>query len=359
MTSNTRFRVSMDSVHGSRLNDPNNIAAADTYWKTYHDKLNPLKPAAYHGDCQFPQITAGGLQDSLDHGRNLYAVYGNKLGFLPQKYNLSSVRFRVTSNVITSQVAGAVTRGMFPHAESIPLFNQYSSIDSLEPSYSCPLANDIRSKITNSELWKKHLEVSKDLAARLDAISGVDPNDAGWHNNWDHYFDSFSSKMCHGIPLPCSVDDPTKCVATEDVEQVLRWGQWEYSYLYRDVQETLDYGRLRMGVFLSELVGHLSKPDVKYRHNIGHDGSISLLLAALQVDEMVWPGLGAEVVVELWKKRGGREKGSVRVLWGGKVMTSSALGKMDMIPLETFTDYLTAVAGVGAGEAVKLCGYEK
>jgi acid phosphatase len=349
----------MDSVHGVRFNERNNIAAVDTYWKTYNDELNPLKPEAYRGDCQFPQITAEGLKDSLDHGRDLYAVYGHKLGFLPRKYNASSVLFRVTSNVITSQVAGALTRGMFPHVDSIPLLQQYSDIDSLEPSYSCQLANDIRRNITNSELWKKHLEVSKDLAARLDAISGVDPEDPGWHSNWDHYFDSFTSRMCHGIPLPCSVKDPTKCVAAEDVEQVFRWGQWEYSYLYRDMEETLDYARLRVGVFLTELVGHLNRPDVKYRHNIGHDGSISLLLATLQVDEMVWPGMGAEVVVELWRKRSDHEKDFVRVLWGGKVMTSSALGKIDMISLEAFTEYLTALTGVGASEVVKLCGYEK
>lgn len=354
MDSDTRYRVSMDS---------GNINAANTRWKTYQDPLNPLRREGYHGDCQFPQITAGGLQDSLEHGRDLYAVYGLRLGL-----TLNTVRFRVTNNVITSQVAGAVVRGMFPHGSPPPveLRVQYADSDSLEPSYTCPAAGDTRRNTTASRTWMDHLEASRELFARLDAMSDVNPTDPGWHNSLDHYFDSFTSRMCHGMPLPCSVSGSKRCVSREDVDQVLRWGQWEYSFLYRDAPQSLDYARMRMGVFLAELVGHLSLPgNVKYRHNVGHDGSISLLLSALQVEEMVWPGLGAEIAVELWHERagsGGGQSGGgrfVRVLWGGKVMpSSSALGRLDMIPLGVFVEYLTALSGTGASEVMKLCGYE-
>jgi 2-phosphoxylose phosphatase len=41
---------------------------------------------------------------------------------------------------------------------------------------------------------------------------------------------------------------------------------------------------------------------VVYRHNVAHDGSISRLLSVLQSDVMVWPGMGSEVVFELYKK---------------------------------------------------------
>ena len=44
------------------------------------------------------------------------------------------------------------------------------------------------------------------------------------------------------------------------------------------------------------------KGSVIYRHNVAHDGSISRLLSILQLDIMVWPGMGSEVVFELYKK---------------------------------------------------------
>jgi hypothetical protein len=70
------------------------------------------------GTCQFPQITAGGLDDSWQHGKDLYGVYHDLLGFLPDD---SDVTFRVTQNVITSEVAGMVINGMFGTEGEFPL----------------------------------------------------------------------------------------------------------------------------------------------------------------------------------------------------------------------------------------------
>lgn len=51
---------------------------------------------------------------------------------------------------------------------------------------------------------------------------------------------------------------------------------------------------------------------------------------------MVWPGMGSEVIFELWKKSSAHY---VRVLWGGKPMkTSTPLGTLDMIPVQDFFD---------------------
>jgi acid phosphatase len=70
------------------------------------------------GTCQFPQITAGGLDDSWQHGKDLYGVYHDLLRFLPDD---SEVTFRVTQNVITSEVAGMVINGMFGTEAEFPL----------------------------------------------------------------------------------------------------------------------------------------------------------------------------------------------------------------------------------------------
>ncbi len=87
----------------------------------------------FNSTCQFPQITAGGLEDSWQHGRvrcedgesrwvwlmrsrqDLAAVYQDKLEFVSSTLNDSEVTFRVTNNEITSQVLGALVVGLFPN----------------------------------------------------------------------------------------------------------------------------------------------------------------------------------------------------------------------------------------------------
>ena len=94
--------------------------SAHSYWQGYISPTNPFIPTGFLGTCQFPQITAEGLDDSWQHGQDLYGVYHGLLGFLPDNAN-EMVSFRVTQNVITSQVAGMVLNGMFNTEADIPL----------------------------------------------------------------------------------------------------------------------------------------------------------------------------------------------------------------------------------------------
>lgn len=122
---------------------------------------------------------------------------------------------------------------------------------------------------------------------------------------------------------------------------------------YRGASNSLAASTASYGVWVGELASHLraaSKGDLSmvYRHNVGHDGSISPLLSILQIEEMVWPGMGAEVLFELYEKAGGGW--FVRVLWGGQVLRSSSptLGKMDMVPLERVLAYFDGLVGLHA-----------
>lgn len=71
---------------------------------------------------------------------------------------------------------------------------------------------------------------------------------------------------------------------------------------------------------------------------------------------MVWPGMGAEVVFEIYKRQFSptQTKRYVRVLWGGKVLRSSnpTLGVMDMLDLDLFLGYLDHL---GVNNVVTLC----
>lgn len=175
----------------------------------------------------------------------------------------------------------------------------------------------------------------------------------GWHVSFDHYYDNMSAKQCHGKSLPCNVNATSECVSQDLANTVYRLGNWEYSYLYRDAPNSTSYAALRYGAWVLELKGHLQakvngSSQMKYVHNIAHDGSIAPLLGFLQVVDMVWPGMGSEIVFELYLKQNHARSYYIRVLWGGQPMkTSTPMGVLDMVPLDTFFAYVDEMVGLG------------
>ncbi|KAK7537285.1 histidine acid phosphatase-like protein [Phyllosticta citribraziliensis] len=408
--------------HAQPLNPPGNVSAP-TYWSVYTSPSNPFAPTSgFNGSCQFPQITRGGLDDAFQHGLDLWSVYGELLSFLEPQTAREQSAFRVTNNVITSQVSSMLIPGFFANASSpaaaaaqqqanVPLHIQPATIDSLEPAYTCSAATALAAlygvgSAAPSSNWTAHLAASSPLFAALDAISGVNASSAAWHQSWDHYFDSLSARLCHAKPLPCRTGAPTDCVSQAQADAVFRLGMWEYGYLYRGAVESLAYAVGGFGVWLGELAASLrgvvdadGGQRVRFRHNTAHDGSMARLLALLQVDEMVWPGMGAEVVFELYAKNVSvpvesassstssstappssadadanakdeprafplfssqptttTKKYFLRVLWNGQVLRSShpALGKLDMVHADAVLAYFDEL---GTGAKVKeLCG---
>ena len=329
----------------------------------YTTPVNPFPPEGFNGSCQFPQISGEGLQDSRQHGKDLFSVYHGMLNFLPASMDKSKISYRVTNNVITSQVAGQVIEGMFPSTKSQPLsvFIQPDSIDSLEPTYTCAASSSLMSTYgvgSTAANWTAHLNASAALFNKLDTVSGVNRTDPDWHQWFDHYFDNLSARLCHQKPLPCNASNG-QCISSADAAAVFRRGEYEYSFLWRDSPSSLAAATGIYGVYVAELAANLrgvvaGTNAMMYRHNIAHDGSVSPLLAILQVDVMVWPGMGAEVVFELYRKSG---CWYVRVLWGGQVLRSSnpSLGVMNMLPVATLLGYFDGLAGVNASKIPGLC----
>ncbi|KAI1104841.1 phosphoglycerate mutase-like protein [Jackrogersella minutella] len=366
---------------------------AEGFWKGYISPINPYTPSGWIGTCQFPQITSAGLDDSWVHGRDLYEVYHDLLRFLPGRGQdwRTKIAYRVTNNVITSQVAGMLINGMWGATESVPLMIQGVGVDSLEPQYSCSAGSNLFNAIKSSSnaAWKDHLSAAANLFSTLDNISGVPPSDSGFHASFDHYFDNLSARQCHAKPLPCRLEDgvnSTECADQTTANAVYRMGQWEYSQMYRDAPTSLSASSAAYGVWIAELSQNLRNAIAGnegpiYLHNIAHDGSVSRVLSILQADVMVWPGMGSEVVFELYQRNGyattflepsptASVRASetqvkqtntggffVRVLFGGKPLKSSnpSLGSLDMIPAETLLGYFDGLVGVNASLIVGKC----
>jgi hypothetical protein len=329
----------------------------------FTDPTNPFSQTGFNGSCQFPQITRQGLDDSWQHGKDLYGVYHDLLRFLPAHIS-DKVTYRVTNNVITSQVAGMVVNGMYAPKKNVPLQIQPTNVDSLEPQYSCPAASALSSSYgvgSKAANWTTHLTAAKPLFDSLDSISSVPTDSVDWHKSFDHYYDNLSARQCHAKPLPCAINNPRACVTQAQADTVYRLGQYEYSFLYRDAPQSLRASVGSYGVFLAELAQHIrdavaGKSPVIYRHNVAHDGSVSRLLSILQIEQMVWVGMGSEVVFEVYRKKEG-EKRYLRILWGGQVLRSSnpSLGKVDMLDVDVFLAYVDGLVGKRADKVVSFC----
>lgn len=298
------------------------------FWDTYVDNDNPF--AALNSTCQFPQITEGGLLDAIAHGTDLARVYRDKLGFLPVAPD-NSTQFFATTNVISSHTLLAVMLGEFPWLNGSHVVNvQEKLLDYLEPAFLCPGGDTVKKNITTLLLWARHLQKSQGLYERLDHVTGVDPLDAGWHSSFDHYFDSLLHRVCHGLPFPTGIK-------YKEVQQVFHNGHWEYNNTYRGSSEAARLSLAKYGVFVGKLSRNLAakaanQSEVAYRHSVAHDGSVAPLLGILGAQEILWPGMGAEVVFEMWLKAG---ELFVRVLYGGEVLKTEG-GALDMVPLPRF-----------------------
>ncbi|KAH8726829.1 cytochrome P450 [Phaeosphaeriaceae sp. PMI808] len=340
--------------------------SAKTYWSVYTNDVNPFSQSGFKGSCQFPQITREGLDDSWQHGKDLFGVYHDLLGFLPDDMT-EKVSYRVTNNQITSQVAGMVVNGMYGPDNSAPLRIQPTAVDSLEPQYSCPKASSLYSSYgvgSTESKWTAHLTAAKSLFNSLDTISGIPIDSTDWHKSFDHYYDNLSARQCHAKPLPCNINDKNACVTQKQADTVYRLGQHEYSFIHRDSPQSLQAAVGSYGVFLAELAQNIrdassGKSPIIYRHNVAHDGSVSRLLSILQVEQMVWVGMGSEVVFEIYSKSGYGDDGKkyIRILWGGQVLKSSSptLGEVDMLDLDVFLGYLDGLVGQKAANVVAFC----
>lgn len=273
----------------------------------------------------YPSITTGGKIDSKQHGVDLYELYHDVLGFLPDDYDEDLVRWRITNNNITQQVFDSLIKGMYPNDN---ISAELRAVDNLEPNIACSQADDIKAAIRSTPLW--YQETNMTIYSELSELDGI--NKTGYPGFWgsiDHFFDNLSSKTCAGDAIN---------VTTEQFETVMKLGHWEYDYNYYAHPDATDYGKYRYGNFTTELANNLQDVidggrSVKYQHNIAHDGSISGLTAVLSefidLGFFQWPGMGSEYVFELYKSQG---QYYLRILYGGV--------ERKFVPAQQFFDYL-------------------
>ncbi|KAF8588877.1 phosphoglycerate mutase-like protein [Ramaria rubella] len=325
----------LESTYGSLQG--NNGQSAHIFHETVISPTHPFLSQMWNGSCDEGQLTAEGLQDAIAHGKDFASVYIDKLGFL-KNVNKDDIWVRTSTEDRTYQVAGGMLYGM-DHSVDGQVFkvhNQPATIDSLVPSYSCPNADAIRAQYQSVPAWNDHLEQNADLQNRLVNTLGTGGLSA-WSSWYDHYFDTFTSRTCHGHPLPCN--STGACVATEDAVKVFAIGDFEYNYIWKAAQNASIYNSLTFGVMFQELSENFvafknDQENFKLRLYVAHDGSMIRLASGLGIQgPLRWPALGSEFIFEVWKTQ--EQSLFVRVLHEG----TPAVG-LEWLPLDSFITLL-------------------
>ncbi|KAL5354971.1 histidine phosphatase superfamily [Aspergillus floccosus] len=319
-------------------------ASVPVYGQAYTDPSNPFLTSYVNGTCQYPQLTLGGLLDGYQHGRDLWTVYGDKLGLFPATPDEENrkVWFRSSSSAITQDTASGVLRGIWPdHQASIPLHQQAAGIDTVNKGFPCPAQDTILSAIQSTPEWNEHLAVTEQLRNQLvDMFDAGD--DASWTSTFDHFCDNFQARLCNGYELPCRVGDDATCVTREQADEVFRAGDWEWNYWWRHNANATRYIQLVEGMFIGEIVRKLEAVErgtssVVYSHNFVHDGDVGPLLGALGIRALRWPGMASNIAFEVWETS--TSEFYARVLYSGHPV-NTVHGVLDWIPLSALMDIL-------------------
>ncbi|KAJ5675182.1 uncharacterized protein N7477_005116 [Penicillium maclennaniae] len=312
------------------------------YAQTYQDPTNPFTPGV-NGTCQYPQITIGGVQDGFQHGKDLWAVYGNKLGIIPKKPN-NRVWFRSSDSALTQASAGAVLRGVWPDYEgALPLHQMVASVDTVNEGYSCNAVSSTLSELESTTEWKEHLTVTADLRSKLGSMLGA--TSSSWQNTFDHFSDNFQARLCNGYNLPCSTSNSSACVTIDMAEEVFRAGDWEWNYYWRTNEYAQKYIQVVEGLFIGEIVTRLRSvlngdSSLDYTHIFIHDGDIGPILGALGINALRWPAMASNIAFEIWETEGKNKELYARVLYSGQPV-QTIHGTLEWLSLSSLIDILT------------------
>ena len=158
--------------------------------------------------------------------------------------------------------------------------------------------------------------------------------------------DGLSHFACHNIALPCNANGT--CITAKAFETV-----WELidsrsrclaqNLKYKQYTRAMMYGLLyRIHTDFSTAIQNGSTP--KFHLYSGHDTTVTPLITAMELKNVVWPRFATTITFELYRKQ--NSESLIRVLQDGKVVTGDVFfckdstNKHGMCPFVNLTNYI-------------------
>lgn len=329
-----------------------NVKGHAIYRKIENPFWHPLNSIIWNGTCDQGMLTADGLRDSIQHGRDFWSVYGPQgvNALLHRGINEKDVYFRTSNSDRTYQVSGGLIQGMdgWTSPGNFPVHTQPSNMDDIVPNYSCSYADGFRTAEQSLPAWTDHLNSKSQLFAALNSVVGT-TEQSGWNSWIDHHFDALASRQCHAHPLPTN-PSTNATISQELANQAYNEGHWEYDYIWNSGSGADDYVKYGFGVFIHELSRNLkqvvnAQDTHKLKYYVGHDGTMVRLYKSLGLaGQFQWPAMGSEVIIEVYEQK---RQHFVRILKDGKTMqtvvdalASDDRSNIDWVPLNKVIKYL-------------------
>ncbi|KAF9293960.1 hypothetical protein BGZ88_004640 [Linnemannia elongata] len=304
----------------------------------------------WKGSCAPGQLTPVGALQHRKLGAALRQIYVDKLNFLPETYDPTTVHIRSTDVWRTKQSAENLMAGLYgvqgKFASSAPPVLQIHTLP-VEVDYltinagACPRIAQLRAHIEkSSEVLKRLKDDNDDFSKQLTRILGAE-------KPWSGFMDTVLPRICHNKPLQCredgNVGSGNNCITESIANRILDNVAIQTTEMYRDAQGVFDVLRLGMGPLSSDIKENLlaAKADGKVRLSFysGHDTTILPLLGLFDAEDMRWPAYASNILVELWKTLHGEY--FVRVLYNQAVLaTKSNWCDLEWCPMDGFVAHL-------------------
>lgn len=310
--------------------------------KTYIPHNDVLaSQSGWKGTCAKGQLTEKGAIQHYKLGSSLRDVYIKRLGFLQSKFDNNEVFVRSTDFWRTQQSVESMLYGFYPlqyrdagapieiHTKGAEVENMYYN-----PT-NCPRLKDEMINLFNSDEFKEHSVKHAKLKERsLSIVNFTKHHD--WMLTFDHIFDVVHARKCHDKPLPCN-EMRTDCFTDQDVRNLFDAASWEFMFLNSGSEQ---FRRLVAGPFFGEILDimHLAVSNVtqytlvhpkskgtsglsvspKFVIYSGHDSTLSMMIGALGLKDIIWPPYASHLIFELWVDEGDASV-YVRLIYNGDV----------------------------------------
>lgn len=277
----------------------------------------PIQPGA----CYYGQLTNLGRFRMNSLGERIREVYINKLKFLPDVYDESSIYIRSSDYIRTQEsVQQLVAGGLYPDDKRpkgtiLNLRIRDPRDDLMFPNPNCYRLRML-SKQFNKTVSDMFQDKFKSLSKRLEKY--VDDVSLQSHPSANGILDTLVAAKAHGFKLPNDIDDGV----LSDLEEIVVH-EWFYGAMKSEEVRKLGLGRL-MGVITDRMIhreGKTKEDDEKLKLAIysGHDTTVAPLLIILNGFDERWPPFGSAILFELFKEKASKQH-YVRVRYNEKTL---------------------------------------
>ncbi|KAJ1926696.1 hypothetical protein IWQ60_003582 [Tieghemiomyces parasiticus] len=349
---------------------------------TYSPPTSPFRDFVFAGTCEPGELTELGQAQHRFLGRQLRAIYVDKLGLLPVRLEERSsaapprsdspyhangdvpIFIRSTTLWRTRVSAQSLIDGLYPADRRAPGVHLRHIVYPLEAetmigqAIQCPTYSALLNTMRASPVYQEYLDSRRDIQTLYDKLLGT----AGLKEFKDKFtsnVDVAMSRFCHQSTRPDYVDydsdDPAALLLTDWVtndlaRRTITLGSWEYVYFRRDHSLADQYSRLGLGWFIQELAARwdlFRDADIRASHATvdqtplmpnppvtvtkepvlelysGHDETLAFLSAILGQHDMAWPSYASQIIIEFWTPHDRSEEMLVRVLYNGRIVQSN------------------------------------